>query len=247
MEEQATQPSTQQVVDPRRDGQYSSVSLADESDVLLILHPSSPAAHKAVDAIANTSPQHLLQNQSLSQTTERSDGPNGRGKDIALRLSSKVQNPCHGFIFGRNAQVCDIVIGTQDTQKKLSNKHFRIYINSHGVAMLEDTSTNGTYLNGRPLLGKTKAIHKDHRSMLDKGDLIEVVTGDDLGYLRFVVGLPSRDREIGTWIQNRTAYLSYIQQVERQAAALANTRLQGFHVPPPPPVSIVYEESVSFR
>ena len=190
MEEEPTQPSTQPFLDPRRLGQNASMSISDESDVICILHPCSPAAYKAVELVTSSTPQHILQNVGLSYIlgeeileempesptrpyeyqegaaagSVRADtgGNSDRDtqdhmlvdnlttrrqsttRDIALRLSSKVKDPCLGFAFGRNPQRCDLLLGDLHEHKHISNMHFRIFLNDEGVIMLEDTSTNGT-------------------------------------------------------------------------------------------------------
>lgn len=67
MDEDATQPATQPFVDPRRLGRNTSgLSNDDESDVICIIHPCSPAAYEAVQFVATNTPQHILQNDGLS-------------------------------------------------------------------------------------------------------------------------------------------------------------------------------------
>ena len=82
MDEGATQTSTQPFLDPRRRGNSSMLSEEDESDVVCILHPGSPAAYRAVGMIAEASPQHILQNQGLSlvsKTTNEIDSRDAVG------------------------------------------------------------------------------------------------------------------------------------------------------------------------
>ncbi|KAG8530768.1 uncharacterized protein KY384_004125 [Bacidia gigantensis] len=61
-----TQPDTQLFIDPRRKkGSNSMLTEQDEAEVLCILLPSSGSALAAVDLIAETSPQHILQNHDV--------------------------------------------------------------------------------------------------------------------------------------------------------------------------------------
>ena len=119
MEDDATQPSTQRVTDPRRIGtDNSGLNRRDVADVLAILHPASEAALKVVEEMANCRRQHvLLRNPYDSfddcidieeQETIRIDRPETRldawrsGADLALRMSSKLADEKLGFVFGRN-------------------------------------------------------------------------------------------------------------------------------------------------
>ena len=169
-DEQATQPATQPV--HRKECFNSTLSEQDESDIICILLPTSPAAHEAVELTALAAPQHILQNHGLSHIYEAPDeemttthsqqgddsdaeelhtrlpGQNqsprdGPAKDIALRFSSKVHNLSYGFTFGRNPAKCDLLL-TNTENSMISNRHFRIFVKNNGIVMIQDTSTNGT-------------------------------------------------------------------------------------------------------
>ena len=172
MEEQSTLPATQPVL--RKEGFNSMLSEQDESDVICILLPTSPAAHEAVELTAQAAPQHILQNRDMPHLYEAPDedmiieqpaddaddledlntqprDPNqpkwdGPTKDIALRFSSKVHNLGLGFTFGRNPTKCDLLLSNNDTNM-ISNRHFRIFMKGNGSLMIEDTSTNGTMID----------------------------------------------------------------------------------------------------
>ena len=181
MEENSTQPATQQV--PRKEGFNSVLDDQDESDIICILLPTSPAAHDAVDLTALAAPQHILQNHGLSHIYEAPDEDmttggdtrpgddsdnlvdlnaqipdanqpkwDGPTKDIALRFSSKVHNLGLGFTFGRNPAKCDLLLSDNDNNM-ISNRHFRIFMKSNGSLMIEDTSTNGTIIDDIVLCG----------------------------------------------------------------------------------------------
>ncbi|KAL9098643.1 MAG: hypothetical protein Q9163_005736 [Psora crenata] len=264
MEDVATQPATQPFLDPRRQGTKSMLSVQDEGDVLCILLPSSRPALRAVDLVAEASPQHILQNHfiddgrdvecclnhelttSTRQGSDNEDNPldsdtqnndeastSRPARDIALRMSSKVHNPCLGFVFGRNAKHCDLLISSDDVIR-LSNCHFRIFLNRHGVLMLEDTSRNGTYVD-KVLLRSSEHSQGSHPSTrtLYAGAIIELPTITQQGEesIRFIVRFPARDQAQEQYNQNLAAYLEYIQQAERQVqvAAAGNGAI-------PPPV-----------
>ncbi|KAL9130747.1 MAG: hypothetical protein Q9217_001143 [Psora testacea] len=257
MEDVATQPATQPFLDPRRQGTKSMLSEQDEGDVLCILLPSSRPALKAVDLVAEASPQHLLQNYSIDDipeaesdlphettTSTRQDSDNEEtqletdtqssdevrssrpARDIALRMTSRVHNPCLGFVFGRNPKRCDLLISS-DSVMKVSNSHFRIFLNRHGVLMLEDTSTNGTFVD-KVLLrsgkgGSGKGTGPPSTRTLNAGAIIELptVTRQAEETIRFIVRFPSRDQAQEQYNLNLAAYLVYIQQAERQLQVAA--------------------------
>lgn len=161
-------------------------------------------------------------------------------RDIALRMSSKVHNPVLGFVFGRNPSRCDLLLSEQTTTMKLSNCHFRIFVNTHGVLMIEDTSTNGTYVD-KTLLRSGKRIDPTNPSAppsrwtLSTGSIISL---PNLGHqseesMRFIVRYPSRNNEQERYNQNIGAYIQYIQQAERQAEVAA---AKGGNVRPQAPV-----------
>ena len=180
MEDTCTQPVTQPVA--RKEGFDSTLSKQDESDIICILLPTSPAAHEAVELTAQAAPQHILQNHGMSHLYEAPDEDEttagtrpaedsddceasntqvpkpdqlrweGPAKDIALRFSSKVHNLGLGFTFGRNPLRCDLLLGTNDIYM-ISNRHFRIFMKNNGSLMIEDTSTNGTIVDNNVLHG----------------------------------------------------------------------------------------------
>lgn len=76
MDDDATQLATQPFLDPRRLGRNTfGLSNDDESDVICIIHPCSPAAYEAVQLLASTSPQHILQNGGLSRFLDEVENP----------------------------------------------------------------------------------------------------------------------------------------------------------------------------
>ena len=253
MDDQSTQQATQPFLDPRRQGgSKSMLSEQDEADVLCILLPSSRPAFKSVDLIAETAPQHILQNHIIDDVSEAeyllthepttsslqdsdeedaqiatSAQNNGKpsssrpARDIALRMSSKVHNPYLGFVFGRNPKRCDLLIGG-DSVMKVSNSHFRIFVNRHGVLMLEDTSTNGTVVD-KVVLRSSRESDCPSTRTLNAGAIIELptVTRRAEETIRFIVRFPARDHAQEQYNQNLATYLTYLQQAERQLQVAA--------------------------
>ncbi|KAF2723109.1 Pkinase-domain-containing protein [Polychaeton citri CBS 116435] len=202
---QLTQPCTQPMVDPRRIGRNNSgLSNVDISDVMCILHPCSPAAFKIVAETADASPQHVLQNagfhsfdDDLSQTALEEqetfilDTDSGsRALDLALRFSTRTIRPELGFVFGRHRGNCDVVLLT-DSGRRISNVHFRIYVNAQGVLMLADMSTNGTLVDDTMLKGR--ATGHDTTRMLTGGSVIQILSPSSDELIKFIVRIPSRE------------------------------------------------------
>lgn len=211
MSDEPTQPATQPVLDPRRLGRNNS-GLNDEdiADVLLILHPATPTAIKIVELAAETRPEHVLfrrnsldsMSGSLTDIEEQETiiiNDNGErighsprtGADLALRMSSvrNLKFKQLGFIFGRNPNSADVVFG-QDAGKRISNQHFRIYLNSDGILMIEDMSTNGTIVDDHLLSHKIKRFSKIR--MLSSGSIISIQNSNESEIIRFIVRIPAR-------------------------------------------------------
>ena len=108
---------------------------------------------------------------------------------IVLRLSANLKAPTMGFTFGRNAGRCDIAF-TKDPGRRLSNIHFRIYVNKHGSVMLEDQSTNGTIVDEKLL---RKSDNKLPTRTLESGSTIKIIMAQNINDLVFLVRIPRRD------------------------------------------------------
>ncbi|KAG0648048.1 Serine-kinase 1 [Hyphodiscus hymeniophilus] len=238
--------ATQQVIDPRRLGQANSgLNNEDLADIFCILHPSSLPAHKSAALIRELTPQHTISTQDGVKIRERdSNSENEPGTfelaaqgltscDIVLRLSAKLKNTSGGYLFGRNKQRCDFVLGRDDEVKRVSNIHFRIYINEYGTIMLEDQSTNGTAVDGILLRAKDKENGRDYRHTLEQGSIIVLTMTPPEEDFRFIVRIPQRDEESDmVYRQNLTNYFHRIQNanLERQR----QTRGIGPHPHEPP-------------
>ncbi|OSS49579.1 hypothetical protein B5807_06056 [Epicoccum nigrum] len=223
-----TQPSTQQVLDPRRLGRNNSgLNDVDATDVIAVLHPTTPSAIKIVENAADRCPQHVLlrnspnhdsMNLSLTDIEEQETiiindkgeriGQSSRaGADLALRLSSAstLVYKSQGFIFGRNPNSSDIVFG-QDSGKRISNQHFRIYINLDGILMVEDMSTNGTIVDDQLLKSKDKRFNKIR--MINSGSVLCIQSTNDAEMIKFIVRVPSRGSYRGRFDQKLKEFIA---------------------------------------
>ena len=224
---QATQ-NTQGVLDPRRLGRNNSgMTEADISDVICVLHPCSPAAFKIVAETARFSPHNVLQNDeiedygdglTLSALEEKEtfildeNAPN-QAMDLALRFSAHVKHTHLGFVFGRHQESCDVVLA-QDTYKRVSNMHFRIFINMSGVLMLQDMSTNGTIVDD--ILLKRKVSKEPQTRMLNPGSIIQILSPKTDEIVKFIVRLPTREGHAEEYQARVLAYLRKVDIAERK-------------------------------
>lgn len=222
-----TQP-TQGTTDPRRVGSSESgLGDVDLADVLCILHPCSPAAFKIVQSTALREPHHVLQavsasyyNDGLSpadleeQETFIIDGEGAPPTlDLALRFSSPRINKALGFVFGRHRTMCDIVIDT-DSVKRVSNIHFRIFVNQSGVCMLEDLSTNGTVVDTVVLKGKQS--RDPATRMLNAGSIIEILSTKPDENVKFIMRIPSREGHMQEFTDRFNSYMHEVALAEAE-------------------------------
>jgi hypothetical protein len=126
---------------------------------------------------------------------------------IALRFSSHVKDLTKGFTFGRNSNLCDICL-SDDPYRRLSNIHFRIFLNEWGVLMLEDQSTNGTVVDGTLLRMKGNPPTETMRT-LSSGSKIKVLMHEESRDIVFIVRIPLRDGQYHVAYQrNLEAYMA---------------------------------------
>jgi len=226
-----TQPLTQNVFDPRRLGRNNSgLSQSDISDVLCILHPASPAAFRIVSATARRRPHHVLQNYGLTflgdgdetelETILQDSMDTDQAQDLALRFSSPVCDPAVGFCFGRHKMKCDINLDEDDTQKRVSQTHFRIYVNSSGILMLQDTSTNGTVVDGFTLGGK-KHLKNPKTRMLNSGAIIELLSPIPDEVIKFILRIPSREGHAAEYTARFHKFMAHVAHAEQKHRELA--------------------------
>ena len=215
------------------------MSVEDESDIICILQPVNPPAYEVVNVVAEVTPQHILQNHNLGwkheddmdlEPLEDLEVNNNRppnistSKEIALRLSSKVKDLCMGFVFGRDPTKCDIVIELPYEKRRISGMHFRIFVNEEGIIMLEDTSTNGTLVEGKLLKCKDpKPESARQMHMISKGSTVELILGPTAPTVKFNVTIPSRDRGEFLYHQKLREYLDFVKMANFQAQAKFHT------------------------
>ena len=223
--EECTQPSTQlQQADQRPEPLYSSPAF---DDVICLLHPASQPALDMVKLIWKQTPKHILQNVNhqlkVSHEPEDDDlkmdnlkevdskeSKEPSSLDIALRTSSPLRNLALQFVFGRDPDKADVCVRLNTSHDiRISAMHFRIYVNPHGVLMIQDHSTNGTRVDWTNL-------HKAHtKRMLTHGTMIEFAalsdkTAGTLKWARFIVKLPVRNNE-EQYKANLKEYLARVQ------------------------------------
>jgi FHA domain-containing protein len=200
-------------------GQQNSGFSDDEiSDIVCILYPYSSSARREVSRIARADHQHVVGTEdavaiepdySLEDDASNFQAPQPMGDyAIILRLSASVKNKLQGFQFGRNAAKCDVYF-VEDPKKRLSNVHFRVYVNDYGIVMLEDQSTNGTFVDNQLLRAKNPNPHHklDTRRQLTHGSKIKVLMHDETEDLIFLVRIPRREGEHNLrYMENVDAY-----------------------------------------
>ena len=210
----------------------SGLSDADVADVMCILHPCSPAAFNVVATTAQRTPQYVLQNNefqhfeddltpsALEEEKETFILPtdsSSHAMDLALRFSAPAKDPNLGFVFGRNAAQCDIVLAT-DTGKRVSNVHFSIYINEMGVLLVHDWSTNGTLVDEIILKGKVNN-NQPQTHMINSGSIIQILSPKQEEIVKFIVRLPNREGYTEQYEANFQAHMQAKRAAEARAAA----------------------------
>ncbi|KAH8883061.1 hypothetical protein GQ53DRAFT_619036, partial [Thozetella sp. PMI_491] len=228
---------TQNIVDPRRLGkEIPSFLDEDVSDIICLLTPSSDSARAELAQIASQTSAHVARHDSAPQADLDLDFEDDAqhfqlishdtGKHaIILRLSATVKNPRQGFTFGRNRARCDICF-TNDPYRRLSNIHFRIYINDSGIITLEDTSVNGTLVDDNLLKGKTRNAPgetSETRRTLTSGSKIAILMHNRPADLVFLVQIPRRQ---GIYEEAYRANLvKYIKNLQDLDSADSNTTI----------------------
>ncbi|KAF6810708.1 hypothetical protein CSOJ01_06152 [Colletotrichum sojae] len=210
MEGDGSQPTqaTQNVIDPRRVGkQNTGFSDDDISDIICLLYPHSESARREVSRIAKEQKSpHVIGTDEADdvepdyEVEDRADQfelapPNGHHA-LILRLSAETKDPLNGFLFGRNVSRCDVCF-LNDPMRRLSNVHFRIYVNQHGTILLEDRSTNGTFVDGTLLRMKPKDPNEKNGTMrtLTHGSRVKILMHAEAKDLEFLVRIPKRAGE----------------------------------------------------
>ncbi|KAK0633410.1 hypothetical protein B0T14DRAFT_67731 [Immersiella caudata] len=211
--------ATQNVLDPRRLGQQNSgFSDEDISDIICILVPYSDSARQELRRIATEKSHHMVTRDDVDkidmdyETEDKVENFTLVQRDvgehhIALRFSAHVKNPLAGFTFGRNATRCDICL-ENDPHRRLSNIHFRIYLNEHAVLMLEDQSTNGTIVDENLLKAKASPPIPTKRTLVS-GSKIKILMHQDESDLAFLVRVPKLEgRHLIAYRRNLVEYMN---------------------------------------
>ncbi|OBS26494.1 hypothetical protein FPOA_00437 [Fusarium poae] len=201
--------ATQNVLDPRRIGkQNSGFSDEDISDIICVLYPHSESARIELERLVQEGSPHIIgkdeadgvePDYALEDQAGRFSADTGSSGShaIILRLSSQLKDPAAGFAFGRNTMRCDVVF-VNDPLKRVSNIHFRIYVNEYGTVMIEDQSTNGTIVDDHILTSNPSAKRDGppkSKYVLSSGSIIKVYLHQAARDLTFRVRIPRRDNE----------------------------------------------------
>lgn len=132
---------------------------------------------------------------------------------IVLRLSAQCKDPLLGFTFGRNQSRCDVYFDN-DPLRRLSNIHFRIYYNEYGSLMIEDSSMNGTVVDGVALRAKPRPGDKKHprQRTLVPGSQVRILMADRDDDLHFVVQIPRREGDYeAAFRKNLTRHMAHLR------------------------------------
>lgn len=223
--------ATQDVLDPRRLGiQNSGFSDEDIADIICILLPYSEAARAELREMALLNSKHMVETDAAHPNLQAPEGishmPHLVGEHcIVLRLSAQYKDPLLGFAFGRNPTKCDVYFAN-DPFRRLSNIHFRIYLNEYGVLMLEDLSMNGTVVDGTMLKSKEgKAARpgdkkQPRRRTLNPGSQIKILMVQRDDDLNFIVQIPRREGNYEeAYRKNQVRYMQNLQALRTEALA----------------------------
>lgn len=195
--EGATQEMTQKVEPSPSASRAFELSGEDATDIYCFLHPVSKPAHMAIALAKQHVPELLFRRDTAGRDSQAlDDADHGSQKrpiyDIALRCSLKSKDPELGWTFGRNVEKCDFPLLTSVETMKISNMQFRIFINIEGILMLQDTSTNGTILDGKHLNSKRAGC--ETQQMLLNGSVIKVaIDYRSTANITFMVRLPTQE------------------------------------------------------
>ena len=197
----ATQPCTQPLGGVER-------PVADTRGILCVLYPTTECARSTVTRLLHTNREFVFVHNAATSKAPKMPTSDEELDDemilsIALRFRPGPKSPGEGFLFGRTHQRCDVVIGNVQNMRRISSIHFKIYVNDDHALMLEDMSTNGTYvdkvyLSASPVhsLHAEKPMHLYTRvRQLNNGSEIHILKGkgpvDQV--MRFMVRIPRSD------------------------------------------------------
>ncbi|CAI4216415.1 unnamed protein product [Parascedosporium putredinis] len=194
---------------PTQGKQNSGFSDDDISDIVCVLHPHSSHARREIRRIALENSHHIFGRAEVDgvdgdlyhedEASRFQMAPPAQGNHVVvLKLSASMKDPLMGFTFGRNPARCDMCF-TNDPYRRLSNIHFRIFINEYGVVMLEDQSTNGTIVDGKLLKSKSHNPAETKR-MLNSGSRIKILMHEENMDLEFMVRVPDSAARASTGV-----------------------------------------------
>ncbi|KAL8993077.1 MAG: hypothetical protein Q9188_007422, partial [Gyalolechia gomerana] len=241
MDDVLTQQAVIPPTDPNGRKGNGAVNEQDRSDILCVLSPASPSAYEAVELVALTAPQHVVSEWCPAPMTVDNREKIGAKKpslDIALRMSSRLLNPCRGFNFGRNPKRCDLLICTAERDVLVSGTHFRIYITAGGVLMCQDTSSNGTFVDSHALRHTQRTLHDG--STID----LMYVAGASM---RFYVRVPDREGVSDVYGRKLEAYIGFVEQHGRQKQEEFNRKTKGLPVEIPPVPTLPFNHGLLDR
>ena len=229
---------TQEATQALQPGRRSTFTIPDAEDIICLLRPNSVPAYHIVENAARSTPQHVLFEDTdidLTEDVKMDDDeksavapPRGNPRSLALRMSSNLRDLPLGFVFGREPKMADINFSTGIQFKRISARHFRIYLNDSHVLMIEDQSTNGTRVDRHNISCKSA----QPRRMLSEGTQIAVaVFGDPstrtVQEAVFTVSLPERDPQ--EYAKNLNEYIQRINKAKNAQ------KPNGVFVDPGPP------------
>lgn len=177
-----TQPFSQFVFPPR---DLDESDDEPDEDIWGYLHPLDErfgkklTLKKRLACPAPTAPLEI--SKSKKKAKDRHTGNLQKDEELYEKTKSEVGHPSGGYLVGRHPE-CDLIVDIPT----ISNRHCIIFSeHKHGetIAVLEDLSSNGTFVN-EAIVGRNK------RRELEDGDEITI-----LDEARFVFRYPRRKRE----------------------------------------------------
>ncbi|KAK8076226.1 hypothetical protein PG994_003498 [Apiospora phragmitis] len=195
-------------------------------DIICYLIPTSLIARQCVALLGNG--PHAVSRDVIEGVKE---DDNSATHAIALRLSSRLQDPLQGFKFGRHPTRCDIAFGGKAVEKDplVGLEHFRIFLDESGTLVLQDNSAYGTMVDRTLLLPSdgrltSEACNARNSRPLKDGSQILV----DLSPLRSVLSFTVRfhpkrtDEHAELYESNLRAY----QNRSLAALAIENAKIK---------------------
>lgn len=178
------------IVEPLQESNYQALPSRSrrmknpDTNATQITQPTQPNVHNAdLDHLAD----HLLQAGIVCRLicTTAVDGKNTY---IDVKLKEDNGTGKQEWIFGRRTETSDYPIPTRSN--RISNRHFKLWMNvqeknrsNDTNMMIQDMSTNGTWVNGSKLIKGTNYI-------LTQGDEISIGIGIPADVVRFLVHFP---------------------------------------------------------